>query len=136
MTIASVSCSASEEIGYTRNAWLAMIIFSLLGAIFLLTGGVMIYKTKHYFKLFYNEYKCQLWFATIFLSLPLFFRALLIGLMRRNYSVKVWFDGHYAGANNTCILLDTFLPILSQVVVLIFGFARGRDDKSIVKMNT
>ena len=64
--------------GYKFNAWLDMVMFSILGLIFLLTGVRMICKTKGHFSHFYTEYKCYLWFATIFLSIPLFFRPILL----------------------------------------------------------
>ena len=86
VTAASTSCILNTNGGYTFNSNMAMVIFNSLGIIFLVTGLFMIYKTKRHFKQFYQEYKCYLWFATSFLSIPLFFRATIILLYTQNHS--------------------------------------------------
>jgi hypothetical protein len=70
----------------------------------------------------------------VFLSLPLFGRVIVISLSLNTRAAGAWFDKHFTTANNVAILLDTFLPIITQTLSLIFGFTRNSKDKNIARM--
>jgi predicted tellurium resistance membrane protein TerC len=113
MTSAGISCHRSTKTGFEINKKLAIYMFLLLGLIFLATGITMICQTRSHFKAFYQEYRCYIWFATIFLTVPLWLRCFVI--QQRNHDTKFtrYNTNHYPLANNIVIIFTTLVPIVS-----------------------
>ena len=111
--LASAGCAENTDTGYTINAIIASGMFSFLGTINLVTGIIMVCNVQKHFKSFYQEFKCSLWCATILLAFPLFLRGVYDYLMLTNEDFEKWADKHYVVANNSFVLLLTYLPIVT-----------------------
>ena len=90
MTAAGMSCHRETNFGNEVNAEIAFYMFLLLGLIFLFTGITMVFQTRKHFRAFYKEYNCYIWFATIFLAVPLWCRVLFIHLRHHDSKWTRW----------------------------------------------
>ena len=89
--------------------------YLLLGFCFFIVGWQMLYRLKKYFPEFYNQFGCNLWFATCVLSFPLAFRAILNALNYIDDYYNYWGEDKYkeAGYNFLLFFLGTYVPILA-----------------------
>ena len=105
------------------------VVFTLLAVLFIVTGIILIRKLKQHFKRFYEEFRKLMLTATILLTVPLTFRALLDGIKLVFPSIMVWVDGNLtrnAVYNFIFFLLTTYVPIMGQIMSLVFGYVRHR----------
>ena len=104
-------------------------MYACLGIAFLVCGITMNLALKRNFPLFYETNSCSLWIATIGLSFPLLLRA-VINLI---YSYSVAFSNFYIErfiiANNTFIVFSTYIPIVTSMFSLVFGYLRKRQER-------
>ena len=97
--------------------------------LFIVTGFILISKLKSNFPLFYKEFRCIMITATCLLTLPLTFRAIFDGVKLGSPDFMNWVDDNYkrnAIYNFFFFLLTTYLPIVGQIMSLVFGFLRHR----------
>ena len=110
----------------SQMIWIA---FSILGVIIFSVGWLMLYHLKRYFKDFYKNFGCRLWLANVFLTFPLFFRAIFDALRFYNKWYDYWSEGNdykVAIYNLIIITFGTYLPMIMQIFSLIFGFVRHK----------
>ena len=108
-------------------------MFSLLAVLFIVTGIVLIRKLKHHFKRFYAEFRKLMLTATILLTAPLTFRAIFDGIKLISPTFMTWVDANMtrnAIYNFIFFLLTTYLPIMGQIMSLVFGYVRHRQSKA------
>ena len=114
---------------YEKLGTMIWIAFSLLGIVFFSVGWLMLYHLKRYFKDFYKNFGRKLWLAIVFLTLPLFFRAIFDGLRFYKKWFDFWNDGsNYKNAIYNIIIMTfgTYVPMILQIFSLIFGFVRHK----------
>ena len=110
----------------------------MLGLAFLLSGLRLIKSIRDHFPPFYEKIKKQIWVATILLSATSWVRAIL-DILR--YSDTTGLDSAIDESikNNTWLaptydsilfLLSDLLPIFAQLLSLIFGLMRKRQELS------
>jgi len=107
------------------------IVFFALAIAFFIVGVRLISALKRSFVEFYVQYRKLLWTATILLALPLSFRGiadflLQISAIKKALNTKPWASALY---NLFFFLLTTYLPILFQILTLVFGFVRHNQGK-------
>ena len=109
-----------------------VIVYVLLGVLFLTTGIIMNTDIKTFYPEFYREQKRQLWTATLMLACPLFFRGLLDVLRNWNAYNQFWLksDLNEAIYNTLFFLLTSYTIVLSQLYSLIFGKIREKKQTS------
>ena len=107
--------------------------FTVLAIAFLIAGVLLIKSLKINFPKFYNEYRHILIIATVLLAVPLFFRAVFNGIkLCFPRFMKYVDEPNYtrnAIYNMIFFSLTTYLPILSQMMSLVFGFLRHKQVK-------
>ena len=104
------------------------ITFFLLAIVFL-TVGIMLFLTlKRVSVDFYEDHKSRLWGALVLLTLPLSFRSILDGLN----NIPKWkafinkTPSTVAVYNLIFFLITTYLPVLTQISSLVFGYLRSK----------
>lgn len=83
---------------------------------------------KH-FNLFYKDFRCLLITATVMLTVPLTFRAFFDGIKIISPDFYDWVNDNYKRNsiyNFSFFLLTTYLPVIGQIMALVFGFVRHR----------
>jgi hypothetical protein len=95
------------------NGITASILFLILGVVFFITGIIMLYNAKKYFNGFYKDFRCYLWAATIFLTVPLFSRGVYDYFEIFNATFASWTDKNYVIANNSFVLFAGYVPIVT-----------------------
>ena len=103
--------------------------FMILAFLFLVMGVVVLTKLKRHFPMFFGEHRCLMITATVLLTVPLTFRAVFDGIKVISPSFIIWVDENYTrnAIYNFCFfLLTTYLPIIGQIMSLVFGFVRHR----------
>jgi len=99
----------------------------LLGITFLIVGLRLIKKLRQHHSQFYYVHKGELWAATLFLALPLTFRAVFDILSLTSLIKSVLNSPAKETTYNMIFFLFVdFLPIISQTSSLIFGLMRHR----------
>ena len=126
--------TVSDDTGYASNGILAIIMFTVLGIVFLVQGICMIFTLRKHFKRFYKDFRCYLFAATIFLSFPLFFRGVWDTLTIENVRLMKWENNHYTVSNDVFMMVATFIPIITQMWSLVFGATRHSNDKKMANM--
>ena len=104
-------------------------VFTLLAVLFIVTGIILIRKLKHHFARFYKEFHKLMLTATILLTVPLTFRAIFDGVKLISPAFMTWVDANMtrnAIYNFIFFLLTTYLPIMGQIMSLVFGYVRHR----------
>lgn len=104
-------------------------VFTLLAVLFIVTGIILIRKLKRHFARFYAEFHKLMLTATILLTVPLTFRAIFDGIKLISPKVIEWIDADMtrnAIYNFVFFLLTTYLPIIGQIMSLVFGYVRHR----------
>lgn len=115
------------------------VYYTFLGLVFFVAGVLLIFKLKIHVEAFYTLVKGKIWMATIILSITSLIRGIL-NLIR--YFTALNDRIYYSQQDNTSfapaflfsyfILSDVF-PMLAQLLSMIFGLIRNREDK---KMNS
>ena len=110
-------------------------MFTFLGLAFFYTGVTMNFSLKRYFPQFYMNYRCLLWAACFSLTIPLFLRALVNLSERESGKFQRWFvnPDNEAYSLTVYLILSTYIPIITQMSSLVFGFLRTRQDAKLVK---
>ena len=112
---------------------LVWILFTILAVIFFTVGCIMLQRLRHYFKDFYRQFGCSLWVANVVLTIPLTFRAIFDALSMDDSWYNYWIgEGNYyrlAGYNMLLFTFGTYIPMLTQISTLIFGFVRQKQVK-------
>ena len=106
--------------------------FTILAITFLIVGILLIKSLRTNFPKFYDQYKHILIIATVLLTIPLFFRAVFNGVKLCFPRFMVYVDADYtrnALYNMIFFSLTTYLPILGQIMSLVFGFLRHKQVK-------
>ena len=117
----------------SRMIW---ITFVALAVILFSVGTFMLRRLRLYFKDFFKEYGRSLWIANILLTLPLTFRAVFDAMRSDTEWVDYWFGSgyyHVAIYNMLIFTLASYLPMLTQISSLIFGFVRNKQVKLMDK---
>ena len=109
-------------------------MFTFLGVAFFYTGVTMNFALKRYFPQFYKNYRCLLWAACFSLTIPLFLRALVNLSERVSAKFQAWFinPDNVAYSWTLYLLLSTYIPIITQMSSLVFGFLRTRQDAKLL----
>jgi len=122
-----------EYVDEVRNPLgrLIWILFTVLGILFFSVGCMMIVRLKKYFRDFYKEFGCQLWTANVLLTLPLTFRAITDAANESQRFQDLYYKNYYTLAiyNMILFVLATYIPMLTQISSLIFGFVRHKKVK-------
>jgi len=107
------------------------ILFTALGILFFTVGCMMIVRLKKYFRDFYKEFGCQLWTANVLLTLPLTFRAITDAANESEKFQALYYKNWYTLSiyNMILFILATYIPMLTQISSLIFGFVRHKKVK-------
>ena len=103
--------------------------FMILSFLFIILGIVLLTKLKRHFPKFYSEHRCLMVTATLLLTVPLTFRAIFDGIKLISPEFLEWVDQDYernAIYNFLFFLLTTYMPIIGQIMSLVFGFVRHR----------
>jgi uncharacterized membrane protein len=106
--------------------------FMILAFIFIVLGIVLLTKLKRHFPKFYCQYRRLMITATVLLTVPLTFRAVFDGIKIISPDFMAWVDLNYtrnAIYNFFFFLLTTYLPITGQIMSLVFGFVRHRQER-------
>ena len=109
-----------------------LMCFTVLAVTFSVVGILLIRALKTNFPKFYIQYRHILIIATVLLAVPLFFRAVFDGIKLCFPSFMNYVDSNYtrnALYNMIFFTLTTYLPILSQITSLVFGFLRHKQVK-------
>ena len=108
------------------------ILFTSLAISFIVIGIILIKKLKTHFGLFYEQFRTVMLVATYLLTVPLTFRAIFDGIKIISPGFYDWIDLSYfrnALYNFIFFLFSTYLPIIGQIMSLVFGFVRHRQHK-------
>ena len=106
--------------------------FMVLAFLFVGLGFVLLTKLKRHAPAFYGEHRCLMIWATILLTVPLTFRAVFDFIKLVKPEFLTWVNEDYtrnAVYNFFFFLLTTYLPIMGQIMSLVFGFVRHRQGK-------
>ena len=125
--LAAHPCFSDNSIlDYSRAS--ATIMFLILGVGFLIAGVTMLLSLKSHFPNFYYSHRCFLWLACLLLTFPLFLRSAINLAQDISENFRNWFidSDHWMVSNTLYLTLSTYIPLLSQVGSLIFGFLRKR----------
>ena len=112
------------------------ITFVVLAVILFCVGTIMLRKLRLYYRGFFSMFGRHLWIANILLTLPLTFRAVIDALRLNPTWTAYWFEGNYyrlAIYNMLVFTLCTYIPMLTQISSLIFGFVRNKQVKIMGK---
>lgn len=132
-TINCVTNGRSESLGFISDMFTYM--FSLLGILFMVTGIVMAVSLKKHYPEFYNEYGCLIWAATLCLALPLFMRGLNSYLYNTQKKYFHFYGNHFAFMNSTYVVMSSILPVVAQMMSLIFGAKQVQEKANKNKQN-
>ena len=115
-----------------RMIW---ITFVSLAIVFFCVGTFMLRRLRLYFKDFFKEFGASLWIANVLLTLPLTFRAVFDALKSNEAWSDYWSANYYStGCYNILIFtFGTYIPMLTQISSLIFGFVRNKQVKLMDK---
>ena len=117
----------------TINLYTTAFMFSILGIMFLVYGVGMNLALKHYFPHFYISFRCFLWTACFCLAIPLFLRFFIDALRAFSPSFTEWYnspDTNYI-TNTAFLVLTTYVPILTQMSSLVFGYLRKKQEETM-----
>ena len=103
-------------------------MYGILGIAFFTAGISMNLALKRHFPIFYISHCCTLWTATILLTAPLFFRSSVDLLENISPSFESWYDSEEGFIFNITgyVALSTYIPIITQMGSLVFGYLRRR----------
>ena len=111
-----------------------VLLFTLLAGVLLTYAILLIRALDKYFTPFYMKFRKALLMVTSFIAVPLAFRAFFDGLKWAVPSFSDWIDDNKF--NNSLynfffFLLTTYLPIVSQMGTLVFGYTRIKTKKEL-----
>ena len=113
---------------YNYNIYTTAFMFSILGFLFLTYGIGMNLALKNYFPHFYISFRCFLWTACFCLAIPLFLRFIIDALRAFSPGFAEWYyapESMYL-KNTSFLVLTTYVPILTQMSSLVFGYLRKK----------
>ena len=122
-------CWSSDPFKFDRQFRSSVsIMYGILGITFLIAGIQMNFALKRHFQNFYMSHSCTLWTATILLTAPLFFRSSVDLLENVSESFYAWYNTEAGFIFNITgyVALSTYIPIITQMGSLVFGFLRRR----------
>jgi len=104
-------------------------IFGILFVIFSIVSLHLIFTLREQVPVLYSKYKVYLWAGSFSLTLPLLIRTILDSLYAADDAWTDWLnnDKHPKRSSNYLLidfLFTTYIPIISQLASLIFGFIR------------
>ena len=110
-------------------------MFTFLGVAFFYTGLTMNFSLKRYFPQFYMNYRCILWATCFSLTIPLFLRAIVNLSATVSGKFQNWFvnPDHVAYSFTLYLMFSTYIPIITQMSSLVFGFLRTKQDAKLIK---
>ena len=109
-----------------------VILFAILSIVFLATAVTLLKALSEHFGQFYIKFRKMLITVTVLMTIPLAFRTILDGLKATIPSWLAWIDANdlnNALYNFFFFLLTTYLPIVSQLGTLVFGYTRYQKQK-------
>ena len=114
---------------------LIWITFVTLAIVFFCVGTFMLERLRLYFKDFFKQFGLNLWIANVLLTLPLTFRAVFDALKSNQAWNDYWYANYYSLAwyNILIFTVGTYIPMLTQISSLIFGFVRNKQVKLMDK---
>lgn len=120
-------CFSNEYRFSAANRVLTTVTYCILGISFFIAGVAMNLSLKRYFQHFYEMFSCFLWIACICLTVPLFLRAGINGL-RTQPKFEAWWSNYenFAATNTLFLVFTTYIPILTQMSSLVFGYLRKK----------
>lgn len=119
---------------YAQMVIATVVLFSILSIFFLFSATILLQALAKHFSQFYLKHRCMLITVTILMTIPLAFRAILDGMKAVIPGWADYIDSRFFRNTiyNFCFfLLTTFLPIVSQMGTLVFGYTRYRKQKEI-----
>ena len=108
-----------------------VVVFAILGINFFICGLTMNLALRSYFPHFYNSYCWFLWVACFSLSVPLLLRSITNVLYKYSTAFNKWYEDEFVFSNNTFLVVTTYIPILTSMSSLIFGYLRKRQEKMV-----
>jgi hypothetical protein len=107
-------------------------LFTVLSMVFLASALTLVRALSKHFRQFYKKFRCMLITVIVLMTVPLAFRAVLDGLKALLPYWAEWIDA--STFNNSLynfffFLLTTYIPIVSQMGTLVFGYARYKKQK-------
>lgn len=110
-------------------------MFAILGLVFFICGLIMNMSLKSSFPQFYDSYHWFLWIACFCLSVPLLLRSITNELYAHSQTFNEWYTDQFVFANTTFLIVTTYIPILTSVFSLVFGFLRKRQESMMKNEN-
>jgi hypothetical protein len=113
-----------------------VILFAILSVVFLTAAICLLNALSKFFSQFYLKFRKMLITVTVLMTVPLAFRAFLDFLKAVIPSWADWIDGntfHNSLYNFLFFLLTTYLPIISQMGTLVFGYTRYKKQQEMKK---
>lgn len=99
--------------------------FYLLGVEFLVVGSLMLFSIRKYFPGFYKDFGCYILVATLFLALPMIFRAIDTQVYRKGKRYYNYQRNHQSFTISISVLIGSVLPVLGQLGILVFGLKKN-----------
>ena len=126
-----IQCTTDDQLSQLESAIDigVIVMYACLGFAFLVCGITMNVALKRNFPLFYETHCCSLWVATICLSFPLLLRAVINVIYIESAAFKHFFLKRYIIANNTFLVVSTYIPIFTSMFSLVFGYLRKRQEQ-------
>lgn len=111
--------------------------FIVFGLIFGVYGILTNCLLKQHYNQFYEKHKFMLYLATIGLSVPTILRGCLNtmrGLLSNSSAISEWVVANEQLYNLLLYLFGSLIPELFQILTLVFGFIRKKNDKKRLKI--
>ena len=128
--LCSTPCWSDDSTHYEKFLRdLITLMYTFLGVGFFIAGVTMNLSLRKSFPSFYQSFRCFLWTACIFLTIPLFFRAMINFATNMSDDFNTWYETSDEGFlfNITYyLILSTYIPIITQMGSLVFGFLRHK----------
>ena len=121
-------CATGTSLETNWGLYTTAVMFSILGVMFLVYGIGMNLSLKSFFPHFYMSFRCFLWTACLCLSIPLFLRFVIDALRAFSEDFESWYidADHFYITNTGFLVLTTYVPILTQMSSLVFGYLRKK----------
>lgn len=109
--------------------------FGICGILFLLVGIGIQLRLKKYFPIFYQEYRCMIWLATMALFFSMFLRIFLdlLGTYNENFSKFSYQNVQWY--NSIHLIMCDMIPVVFQFSTLVFGYIRRKNNQKMRQEN-
>ena len=130
LSISLYPCVTGELRFLETNHIMTSAMFCVLGIFFLIYGVSMNISLRKHFPGFYNRFWCFLWTASFCLTIPLFLRAFINGLLIISPKFFRWYNdvNNFSQTNTLYLVFTTYIPIMTQISSLTFGYLRKKQD--------